>query len=84
MDRVMIIDHGIRNIGLYTRTVTEGEEIELVKAFIDYYIHIFLKNNKVNNLAVFIEPQIASGFPDIVLASYSPKILDGWSEDREN
>lgn len=79
----MILDHDIKKIGVYTRTVTEGEELELVKEFIDYYIHIFLKNNKVNNLAVFVEPQIASGFPDIVLASYSPKILDGWSDERE-
>ena len=54
MDRVMILDHNIKNIGLATRTVTEGEEQDLVKSFIDYYIHIFLKNNKVNNLAVFI------------------------------
>lgn len=79
----MILDHNIKNIGLTTRTVTEGEEQDLVKSFIDYYIHIFLRNNKVNNLAVFVEPQIASGFPDIVFVSYSTKILDNWSNERE-
>lgn len=83
MDRVMMLDHNIKSIGLYTRSVTEGDELELVKEFIDYYIHIFLKNNKVNNLAVFVEPKIASGFPDIVFASYSTKILDDWSVERE-
>lgn len=83
MDRVMILDHDIKNIGLTTRTVTEGEEQDLVKSFIDYYIHIFLKNNKVNNLAVFIEPQVESGFPDIVFASYSTRIMDNWSKERE-
>lgn len=83
MDRVMMLDHNIKSIGLYTRTVTEGDELELVKAFIDYYIHGFLKNNKVNNLAVFVEPKVASGFPDIVFASYSAKILDDWSDERE-
>ena len=83
MDRVMILDHNIKNIGLATRTVTEGEEQDLVKSFIDYYIHIFLKNNKVNNLAVFIEPQVASGFPDIVFASYSTRIMDNWSKERD-
>lgn len=36
MDRVMILDHDIKNIGLTTRTVTEGEEQDLVKSFIDY------------------------------------------------
>lgn len=79
----MMLDHDVKNIGLYTRSVTEGEELELVKEFIDYYVHNFLKNNKMNNLAVFIEPQIASGFPDIVFASYSAKIIDDWSDERE-
>lgn len=83
MDKVMVLDHDVKDIGLYTRSVTEGEELELVKEFIDYYIHRFLKNNRINNLAVFIEPQISSGFPDIVFASYSAKILDRWSDERE-
>lgn len=78
-----MFDHNIENIGLFTRPTTQGEELELVEEFIDYYIHAFLKNNKVNNLAVFVEPKVASGFPDIVFASYSPKILDNWSEERE-
>ena len=47
-------------------------------------IHNFLKSNKTNNLAIFVEPKVASGFPDIVFASYSPKILENWSEQREN
>ncbi len=83
MEKVMMLDHDVKNIGLYTRSVTEGEELELVKEFIDYYVHNFLKNNKMTNLAVFIEPQIASGFPDIVFASYSAKIIDDWSDERE-
>ena len=83
MDRIIFFDHNIENIGLYTRVATQGEELELVKEFIDYYIHVFLKNNKVNNLAVFVEPKISSGFPDIVFASYSPEILNNWSSERE-
>ena len=83
MDRIIIFDHNINNIGLCTRHVTQGEEFKLVQDFIDYYIHMFLQNNKKNNLAVFIEPKIASGFPDIVFASYSTKILDNWSDKRE-
>lgn len=83
MDRVLMFDHNIRDIGLYTRPTTPGDELDLVKDFIEYYIHNFLKNNKINNLAVFVEPKLASGFPDIVFASYSPKILENWSEQRE-
>ena len=83
MERTVVFNHNIENIGLYTRNATQGEEIELVNEFIEYYIHLFLKNNKLNNLAIFVEPKIASGFPDIVFASYSPEIMDNWSEARE-
>lgn len=83
MDRTIVFNQNIEDIGLYTRTVTQGEEIELVKEFIEYYVHLFLKNNKVNNLAIFVEPKIASGFPDIVFASYSPEIINNWSGARE-
>lgn len=83
MDRVLMFDHNITDIGLYTRPTTQGDELDLVEDFIEYYIHNFLKNNKTNNLAVFVEPKVASGFPDIVFASYSPKILENWSEQRE-
>lgn len=79
-----MFDHNIKDIGLYTRPSTQGDELELVKNFIEYYTHNFLKNNKTSNLAIFVEPKVASGFPDIVFASYSPKILSNWSEEREN
>ena len=84
MDRILIFDHNIKDIGLYTRPSTQGDELDLVEDFIEYYIHNFLKSNKTNNLAIFVEPKVASGFPDIVFASYSPKILENWSEQREN
>ena len=83
MERITIFDHNRRKIGLYTRTPTEGEELELVREFISYYCDNFLRYNKKNNLAVFIEPKVASGFPDIVFASYSPKIMENWSCERE-
>ena len=79
-----MFDHNIKDIGLYTRPSTQGEELDLVEDFIEYYIYNFLKTNKTSNLAVFVEPKVASGFPDIVFAAYSPKILENWSEEREN
>lgn len=83
VDRVIIFDQNIESIGLVTRPRTPGEELNLVQNFIDYYSSSFLKNDKVNNLAVFIEPQIATGFPDVVFATYSPGILQNWSDERE-
>ncbi len=83
MSQVMIIKNSRPDIGLYTRTATLGYEYSLVEQFIDYYCHSFLRNNKKSKLAVFIEPRIDSGFPDVVLASYLPSITENWSDKRE-
>ena len=83
MSQVMIINNSRPNIGLYTRLATLGDEYELVGQFIEYYCNIFTRNNKKTQLAVFVEPRIDSGFPDVVFASYLPSITDNWSDKRE-
>lgn len=82
MDRVIILDKDNKKIGLTARHNTPGTEYELVLQFIDYYCDQFLRNNRTRNLAVFVEPRISSGFPDIVFASYMPSIIDAWSVER--
>jgi len=81
MNQVLILDTNRPEIGLYTRNTTEGGELALVKQFVDYYCKNFLYNRL--QLAVFVEPRIESGFPDIVFVSYLPSILDNWSVERE-
>jgi len=83
MNQVMIFNNSDPDIGLSTRNVTVGEEYALVEQFINHYCDNFLRNNKRNRLAVFIEPRIESGFPDVVFASYLPSIIDNWSSERE-
>ena len=83
MNQVLLFKKSIPDIGLYTRYVTLGEEYSLVEQFIDYYCHTFVRNNKKTKLAVFVEPRLESGFPDIILVSYLPSILDNWSDKRE-
>ena len=83
MSQVMIFNKSRSDIGLYTRPVTMGAEYALVEQFIDYYCHTFTRNNKKTQLAVFVEPRIESGFPDVVFASYLPSITDNWSDKRE-
>jgi hypothetical protein len=83
MSQVMIIKNSRPDIGLYTRPATLGSEYELVEQFIEYYCNTFICNNKKNRLAVFVEPRIDSGFPDVVFASYLPSITDNWSQQRE-
>lgn len=82
MERVIFLEKDIPQLGLYTRSVTHGTEYDLVQEFIEYYQHQFLRDNKKYNLAVFIEPKIMSGFPDIVFASYLPTITNNWSDMR--
>lgn len=84
MERVTIFDNSIPEIGLFTRNPTLGNEFDLVQDFIGYFCSKFIKDNKRNNLAVFLEPRIVSGFPDIVFASYRPSIMNNWSEARKD
>lgn len=83
MDRITVIKNNIPQIGLFTRTITQGEEFDLVLQFVDYYCSQFIRNNKKCNLVVFIEPRLISGFPDIVFASYLPDIMENWSPQRK-
>jgi len=83
MKQVIILDSNQPDIGLYMRNITKGDEYNLVEQFIDYYCANFLYSNKKSHLAVFIEPRIESGYPDVVLVSYLPSILDNWSHERE-
>ncbi|MDR1204202.1 MAG: hypothetical protein LBL26_01795 [Peptococcaceae bacterium] len=83
MDQVIIFNGSRPDIGLFTRPATRGDEYDLVELFIEYYCHAFARNNKKTRLAVFVEPRIDSGFPDVVFASYLPSITDNWSDRRE-
>jgi len=82
-NNITIFNSSKPSIGLYVRNTTNGDEHALVSQFIDYYCSVFKRNNKKTQLAVFIEPRIDSGFPDIVFASYKPSIIDNWSNERE-
>jgi len=83
MNQIMVFKSNYPDIGFRSRSVTSGDEYALVEQFIDYYCSDFLRNNKKTQLAVFIEPGIDSGFPDVVFASFLPSIIDNWSDKRE-
>jgi hypothetical protein len=83
VNQIIVLKNTDPNIGLYTRNATIGEEYAMVEQFIDYYCSKFTNDNKKHNLAVFVEPRIGSGFPDVVFAAYRPSILDSWTNERE-
>ena len=82
VDQIMVLKNSNPGIGLHARNATMGEEYAMVEQFIDYYCSKFIHNNKKHRLAVFVEPRIDSGFPDVVFASYRPSILENWSDER--
>ncbi|HEY9018629.1 hypothetical protein [Thiomicrospira sp.] len=79
MNQVQIIKNGCA-IGFKSRSPTPGPELDLVHQFIDETCKSF--KHKENKLAIFIEPMVMNCYPDLVIAEYSPKIIDTWNELR--
>ena len=67
MAHTLVFNQSDLSISYRCRTSTNGAELDLVYN----YIRNFLKKSRRLNVAIFIEPQIESGYPDIVIAEYS-------------
>lgn len=72
-DDVFIVTGSIPSIKYSARTCTIGAEYELVQDFLDR-IEKHIHNRKGYKTFVFIEPQLDSGYPDVVVIQYS---MDG-------
>lgn len=70
------------SIGYHARKVTLGPESDLVKAFLESGLEGKGYSFASERMAIFIEPKIDSGFPDIVLAEYKPGFFDKWRDAR--
>lgn len=90
MSNVLLFNESIPDIGYYVRTTTAGKELEMVKRYVEY-ITSHYKRLKQKNAAIFIEPQLESGYPDIVIAEYYDKrcadttsgiSLENWNDGR--
>lgn len=69
-----------RSIGLLVRPTRTGPESELTAEFIERTIPT-LRDRK-RHYALFCEPQLETGFPDIVIVSYNPHVFDEWQNGR--
>lgn len=72
MANVLLFNHSVPDIGYYVRTTTVGNELDMVERYVNY-ISSHYKKLKQKNAAIFIEPQLESGYPDIVIAEYYDK-----------
>lgn len=70
-------------IGYIARTTTQGQEFEMVAAYIECLVSKYSKN-KYKKAAIFIEPQIDTGYPDIVIVEYSSLPSLQWKKIRSS
>ncbi len=68
-ENVMVIRNSLPRIGYFARTTTQGPEHEMVEKYVEHLISKYskLKNKKA---VIFIEPQLDSGYPDLVVIEY--------------
>lgn len=78
--RIDIFTNTNKNINFISRTKTYGAEFNMV----DRYINYIIKTNRKTktHMAIFIEPQLDFGYPDIVVVEYSDPIKDIWVPER--
>lgn len=83
MKDILLFDQSIPEINLKTRKSTNGPEYHLVEQFIDYKVSRFQsRKNRKTKLAVFVEPFLETGFPDVVFSEYDPGRFAQWSDNR--
>lgn len=82
-ENVMLFNYSIPEIGYIARTSTQGQELEMVNRYVDFLINKYktLKNKKA---AIFIEPQLDTGYPDIVIVEFSSMPPLTWDKKRRN
>lgn len=81
MGEIKIFKQSLPQIGYIARTFTKGEEFDMVNKYIEHVLKKY-KNLKKKNVAIFIEPQIDTGYPDIVIVEYYDCSLNFWNENR--
>ena len=76
---VLLFQNNDPSIGLRVRKPVAGPEGDLLNCFIEKKTQD--RRNR-SDLAVFLEPEIASGFPDAVIAKYNADNLKYWNDSR--
>lgn len=77
---VLELKGSIPNIGIVARNGVSGPEKNLVEAFQPYISSCFRWHK--GSIAIFHEPQMETGFPDLVIIQYNPRLFDKWVPAR--
>jgi predicted transcriptional regulator len=82
MNSISVIDKNSQSAGLIVRTQTQGPELDFTNDFIEYYKSRNETRRGKFDIAIYVEPKIDSGYPDVVIAHYSRAFMDNWSDSR--
>jgi len=77
--RIVKLDHSNKIAGLTLRRHREGPETDLVEWFLT---ESHIKVQRGHQITIFREPQLASGFPDLVIVVWKPSATSAWSPYR--
>lgn len=61
------------------RQPTLGPELDIVKAYCEEHL---INLDAADNLSIFMEPKLDSGFPDIVVVVWSHEVANRWPQRR--
>ncbi len=81
MSNIIIFEHSNPSIKYVARTVTTGDELAMVQRYLAS-IKKTAKALKRKQIAVFVEPRIETGFPDLVIVEYYLPPNDIWCQSR--
>ena len=69
-----------KDIGISVRTQIKGPESVLLNEFIEQYSDKLTSYKK--HYALFYEPLVPTGYPDLVVVTYNPKKFSSWTKER--
>lgn len=69
-----------KNIGFSARSIVNGPESDMLNMFVEQYISKLGSNGK--HYALFFEPLVPTGYPDLVIVQYNPSAYEGWTDQR--
>ncbi|MEY8430639.1 hypothetical protein AALC75_08945 [Lachnospiraceae bacterium 48-42] len=81
MKDIIEIYNNYREVGIKNRTITEGQEMELVREYIKYRKDSF-QGSPDRKMVIFLETKVDSSYPDIVFVEYNPNNYENWNRAR--
>jgi len=77
----VFIRQSIPQISYFSRSLKDGPEKELVYNFLDRIKEKIIRKGNLST-AVFIEPKLDIGFPDLVFVRFDHRNFSGWNQER--